>query len=180
MVVEAYLAAPIFNERQRTVVTEMKVIMESAQLQVFSPYHASREIWRGRAPMDCTPEERAQVLRGNVQHLHCDIVVAWVGGNEGGFTDPGVVWELGYAAALSGAPAVWGSDATVPFTLGYIAPTDVRRSMNLMLSGTLDAVVLGHTELSLACELAAKRYWDRIRTTFHPDRLLQQEKEPIV
>ena len=176
----AYLAAPIFNVHQLEVVEAIKTALEVRQFEVFSPYHESRAIWKGRAPKDCTPEERAQVLRGNIQHLSCKLVVAWVGGYEQGFTDPGVVWEMGYAGALSGTPAAFDSLPNYPVVLAYIHDTDVRQAMNLMLAGTVDAVAKGHRELSDALDMAAKREYTLMASQFHPDHHLATDKEPIV
>jgi|SRR5882672_1522879 len=176
----AYIAAPIFNDDQRAVVEQLKEALESTGFEIFSPYHASQKIFNGRKPADCTPEERAMVLRGNVSHLHCHLLLAWVGGNEGGFTDPGVVWEMGYAGALAGAPAAFGRGPGYPFTLAYIHDTDERQAMNLMLAGTVDGVVKGGQELAVALAMGARRNWATLSSTFTPDRLLAQDKEPVV
>lgn len=145
-----YLAAPIFNPHQLEVVSMMKREIEEADHAVFSPYHESRDIWNGRAPKDCTPAERRSVVFQNVRRLdwaHC--VLAWVGGYPEGFTDPGVLWELGYAGCRSGVPAIETSLPRVPFSVGFIHDSDTRRGMNLMLAGTLDYGVKGEGELGV-------------------------------
>lgn len=172
MSIRMYLAAPIFNPEQVEVVEVLHRIMLQFG-NVFSPLHASRDIWKGRAPKDCSAEERAEVLRGNIEHLDCDVLVAWVGGM-GGFTDPGVIWELGYATALQ------NEGTGHPFTIAYISPTDVRQSMNLMIAGTVNAVVKGPSDLSRALVLAYGGAWGPLTTVFHPDKLLAQEREPVV
>lgn len=173
---KAYLAAPIFNNQQLMVVGHIENFMTQAGIEFFSPYRASQDIWKGRAPKDCTPEERAQVLRGNIDNLNCDLLVAWVGGTESGKTDTGVVWEMGYANAL-GVP-----------TLAFIHEHDVRDNMNLMLAGTVDGVVKGYEELDKALMLCGLHYSDGKEDTvadllseqFNPDRHIAHEKEPIV
>jgi Nucleoside 2-deoxyribosyltransferase len=178
----AYLAAPIFNPEQLRVVEHLLNELEEAGFSTFSPYHASQMIWNGRAPKDCSDEERKQVLKGNIEHLHCDLLLAWIGGYPEGFTDPGVVWEMGYCAALSGAPAAYGRLPVInrPIVCGYIDDSDMRQSMNLMLAGTVDAVVKGHTELIHFLSQAKLKHWTEICEKFAPDRHIAHEKEPIV
>lgn len=170
---EMYLAAPIFTPDQQAEVE----LLRSTMLMygnVFSPLHASRDIWKGRAPKDCSPEERAQVLEGNIAHLECDVVVAWVGGM-GGFTDPGVVWELGYATALNRT----GLNSS-PLIVAYISPSDERQSMNLMIAGTVNVVAKGIPDLSRCLQLLYTEEYEVAFEEFHPDKLLAQEREPIV
>lgn len=177
---KAYIAAPIFNPHQLSVVGGITNLLETAGIEFFSPYEASQAIWNGRAPKDCSPEERAQVLQGNIDNLNCDLLVAWVGGTENGKTDTGVVWEMGYANAL-GVP-----------TLAFIHEHDVRDNMNLMLAGTVDGVVKGYEELDKALRLIGSRNpsgeWvtedmeivSILSEQFHPDRHIAHEKDPIV
>jgi nucleoside 2-deoxyribosyltransferase len=75
---------------------EHNLLAES--FEVFSPYAASQQIWKGRAPKDCTPAERQQVLNGNVINLMrpTRLLVAWVGGTDDGRVDTGVAWEMGF------------------------------------------------------------------------------------
>jgi len=178
---KAYLAAPIFTPHQQEIVGRIKNLIESHGVEVFSPYHASQAIWDGRAPRDCSPQERAQVLRGNIENLDCDFVVAWVGGYDAGFVDPGVIWEMGYAAALSTAPAAWGRNGeSAPFVCAYIDSTDTRQDMNLMLAGTVDAVVKGWVDLDQILVHLAQGDTRIAVQNYHPDQLIEHEKEPIV
>jgi len=161
--VKIYIAAPIFNDAQRAVVSQIKDEAEFYGHRTFSPYHNSRDIWRGRAPKDCSPEERAQVLSDNIVNIDwCNVLLAWVGGM-GGYTDPGVVWEMGYAHKAE------------KFTLAYLDDSDERQSMNLMLAGTIDALVVGRYELQRALQLGSRK---KIRAQFTTERL-EQEREPI-
>lgn len=170
---DIYLAAPIFNRQQVDVVEMIKAYAEGRGHKVFSPYHNSRDIWQGRAPKDCTPEERTQVLNDNINNIDwCDILLCWVGGM-GGFTDPGVVWEMGYAYAKG------------KFQLVYIDDEmDADRpSMNLMLAGTVHAVVRGQAELNTAlAELPPTKVYDPYSAVraLYPPSVLGQEREPIV
>lgn len=194
----AYLAAPIFDPDQLRVVNELYALLDSAGYETFSPYHASREVWRGRAPKDCTPDERARVLRGNVERLRwCDLLVAWLGGTAYGKTDTGVVWEMGFAAALTkGPPAMYEGmprpeygegeyyAPSRPFTLGYIHPTDIRqgKDINLMLAGTIDAVASGVHEFDGAIRAFVGgspgiTQAQEVREQYHPNLLGQEEEE---
>lgn len=163
-----YLAAPIFNPQQLEVVNFLRDSALAQGFEVFSPYHNSVDIWQGRAPKDCSPEERGQVLEDNIKNIYwCDTLLCWVGGM-GGFTDPGVVWEMGLA---------YGEGK---FQIAYIDEAmDVQRqSMNLMLSGTVDAVVSHRSDVVAALsELNGSR--EAVRKFFSPT-VLGQEREPIV
>ncbi len=126
-----YIAAPLFSQKQKDVIFEIyDFLITSSEFECFSPWHASQEIWKGRAPADCTSMERAKVVSGNANNIDwADILLAWVGGTDNGKTDTGVVWEMGYAHK-AGTPI-----------LAFIHPDDQRREMNLMLSETVDGVV---------------------------------------
>lgn len=176
-----YLAAPIFTPDQLAVVETLVMKMEATKgIEVFSPYHNSREIWRGRAPSDCSPSDRGRVLTDNIEGIEwCDYLFAWVGGM-GGFTDPGVVWEMGYAAALAKAPASRNQPSRRPFTVAYLDGTDERPNMNLMLAGTVDAVVRGYDPLPQLFHFMQSGQDGNIRALWHPDYSISQEKEPIV
>lgn len=173
---KVYLAAPIFTPPQLKVVERIYKILVDRKFMVFSPYHNSQEIWQGRAPKDCTPEERGRVLTDNINGLDwCDILLCWVGGM-GGFTDPGVVWEMGYAHRVS------RQRNGGLLTLAYIDDTDKRSNMNLMLAGTVDAVAKGFEELDRALRYLqpGSSDWAIVKDSFHPDRHIEHEREPIV
>lgn len=176
---KAYLAAPIFNAEQLRVVRDMHMDLTMLEFQVFSPYHASRDIWKGRAPKDCSPEEREQVLRGNIDNLHwADLLVSWVGGTEDGRTDTGVVWEMGYFNALSDYRRSTQTKQKA-FTIGFVHPTDKRQNMNLMLAGTVDAVAYGPAQLHRALVLCRDNDCDAVREQFNPNLQIVHEKEAI-
>lgn len=165
-----YIAAPIFTPEQVEVVELIKNAAEYNDQTVFSPYHNSQDIFNGRAPKDCTPEERAQVLNDNITNLDwCDVLFAWVGGM-GGFTDPGVIWEMGYAHAAR------------KFTVAYVDPElDAnRKSMNLMLAGTVQAAVTDRTEVAdfFAWLPEHGPFWEA-RKLF-PTTVFDADKEPVV
>lgn len=171
--------APIFNEAQLQLVERMKATLEAFGFGVFSPYHASREIWAGRKPSDCSPEERHEVLLGNVVNLDdAQLCIAVLGMTDldvpkdqvdpkvHGKTDTGVAWEMGYATSRNGATTVRGVKSLdqinefmipEPCVLGYVDPADVRqgKDVNLMLAGTLDAAVRGMAQFKRAVELYA-------------------------
>lgn len=177
----AYIAAPIFTETQLSVVEGMiAAVKHNAGLDVFSPYHASRPIWDGRSPAEAGEAARRAVLRGNVMNLHwADLVVAWLGGTADGRTDTGVVYELGYAGALSQVPATELNHGTRrPFTLGYIDPYDKRQGadVNLMLAGTLDAVVRGEQNLAMAALMLGEGQVQQVVSQFNIERLISHEQ----
>lgn len=188
---KAYIAAPIFNDHQRAVVDEIDGLLVSAGIEVFSPYRNSQEIFQGRKPADCPPEDRRAVLVGNVVNLEdSNLVIAWVGGKSAGHDqtgkpssiDTGVVWEMGYFAALAETPAAFQlPPAANRFTLAYIHDDDERQDMNLMLAGTVDGVARGILDfkmflisfMNVGGQLTQERGW-------HPDKVLAADKEPLV
>jgi len=170
-----YIAAPIFTDAQLHVVCDIKEIIEDRKHDVFSPWHNSREIWKGRAPADCTPEEREQVLNDNINYLDwCSFLVSWVGGYEQGYTDPGVIWEMGYAKCLKNhreklVIAGW------PHTIAYIHDDDVRKGMNLMLAGTVDFVAVGISEMMSVIDIITNETLEALAPTYSPTRLPQEQ-----
>lgn len=167
---KAYIAAPIFNPDQLKVVGEIYGLLLRNGFDPFSPYEASRPIWNGRAPKDCTAEERRQVLNQNIDNLHCDLVVSWVGGSPR--TDVGVAWEMGYAHCLSLCPR-----GARPYTVAYIDDTDARQDMNLMLAETVDWLAVGLHDLAMFLSAFATRNAPLDR--WHPSRRMNHESEAI-
>lgn len=167
---KVYIAAPLFNTKQREVISMLEHSCVGLGHEIFSPYRNSKEIFQGRAPKDCLPYERRQVIEDNVSNLSwCDILLAWVGGM-GGFTDPGVVWEMGYAKAKGKT------------TIAYIDPdldTD-RQGMNLMLSATIDMVVQGGEQLNRALAAFPVDRTLQVRQLFDPATVLGTEMDPVV
>jgi nucleoside 2-deoxyribosyltransferase len=177
---KAYIAAPIFTPQNLAVVGAIKELLEESGFDIFSPYDASQAIWNGRAPKDCSPEERAQVLDGNVANLFgVDLLVAWVGGREDKSTDNGVAWEMGFVNALRRDHDALEHGGEYN-TIAYIHPDDVRQDMNLMLAGTVQAAVRGLDDLRAALRAYKLGGIGGILPRFHPDNLIAHEKEPIV
>ncbi len=177
MSMKVYIAAPIFTAYQLGVVQGIKDLLEDLKYEVFSPYHASRPIWKGRAPKECSEAERRQVLLGNVNNLNrpTHLLVAWVGGSRHSrSTDNGVAWEMGYFHNRV-TRGDYGTEGPPPLTLAYIDPMDARQDMNLMLAGTVEAVARGGTELSRALALHSTGRYAKMTAEFRPDRHIQQE-----
>ena len=171
-----YIAAPIFRPGHLAVVAKITALLKMHELDYFSPYEASRGVWQGRAPVDCTQAERDEVLGGNIENLHtCDILLAWTGGHihpmQG--TDTGVVWEMGYFKALNEPMR------NRNFTLAYIHPNDIKQRMNLMLAGTVDAVAYGQSELSQALALLKLEKTVTCKVEFNPIKRFLHEKDTI-
>lgn len=168
-----YIAGPLFTRPQQDVINYIHYGLNYRNLENFSPYHSSQDIFNGRKPADCTADERARVVEDNISNLDwCDIVLAWVGGM-GGFTDPGTIWEMGYA------------NKGGKFILAYIDDTDERTSMNLMLAATINGFVRGREELKLAMEYMRGDVMpalQALRTYFSPemDADVAADREPVV
>ena len=170
MMKKLYLAAPIFTPKQLEVVERLKITAEDYGHEVFSPYHNSQGIFKGRPPMECTAEERRSVIDDNIRYLDwCDGLLAWVGGM-GGFTDPGVIWEMGFAFHAG------------KFCVAYIDPVvdAERQSMNLMLSATIDAVTKDQVGLSHALSLLVQDDISSLHSIYGPKKVLGAETEPVV
>ncbi len=76
-----YLGGPLFTPHQREVGSKIATKLRSSGFEVFVPAEDSAKVWRGRAPKDCTEEERDQVFRSNYENvITSDILIAWVGG----------------------------------------------------------------------------------------------------
>lgn len=181
-----YIAAPIFNAEQVAVVETIKELVENRlEAEVFSPYHASREIWKGRAPKDCSPEERAQVLSQNVEYLAwCDVLIAWINRGDDGYDgrpDTGVVWEMGYVRAIQDGAFDDTIERTLPVTIAYVHPhTPVhRKGINLMLTGTVNALVTDLYQLQSALEHVRDEKWAHLSTLYSPSRDTFQERDQI-
>lgn len=188
---KAYIAAPIFNEEQLALVNSIRDIVRDAGMACFSPFHASREIWRGRRPADCSPDERMQVLRGNIRNVDdSDLVIAVLGMTDlhensidrkvHGKTDTGVVWECSRATTRAGDPTLQydASDLghDTPLLLGYVDPRDIRqgKDINLMLAGTLESAVWGLEALKQAVTIFASQGGHRMCQTF-PNNIGHEE-----
>jgi hypothetical protein len=171
----AYIAGPIFNEENLSVVNQIEDMLLRAGFEIFSPYRASREIWKGRKPADCSEQDRRLVLEGNISHLHwCDLLIARIGGTADGRIDTGTCWEMGYAHALNHD---W--DDPRPVTLAF-QPDPDGRPLNLMLSGTVHGYATSWPALSLTISLCRDRGVHAIigDALLDPTRMTQ-EQEPI-
>jgi nucleoside 2-deoxyribosyltransferase len=170
----AYIAAPFFSPAQITVVDKIESLLLMHGYTYFSPYAESRAIWKGRAPKDCTAEERKAVINGNVRGLvQADVLVTWGGGTD--TSDTGVVWEMGYFYAIT----EYEHDDKQRFTLAYVHQTDTKQNLNLMLAETVDAAVYGQASLSRALRILSYGELDACRTEYPPSKLFLHEKEPI-
>lgn len=174
-----YLAAPIFTPFQLEVVNHLKEIAEGIGYEVFSPYHASRDIWKGRAPKDCSQEERDLVLEGNVKNLQppTRVLLSWVGGTADGKVDTGVAWEMGYFDAVRMFyPFALLSDS---LSAVFIDPADARQDVNLMLAGTVDAVLHGFVEVEHTLNLFSTGESHIIERLYGPTSRIAHESKPL-
>jgi len=98
---KVYLAGPFFNDAQKEMIGRMAEIIEGCQYSLFSPWRDAGELHA-----DAPPADKARIFQADVDNLEdCDLVVAildWA--VPGGFfsisthlSDPGTIWEIGYA-----------------------------------------------------------------------------------
>lgn len=88
-----YIAAPFFNDAQLRVVEKIETYLAMREIEYFSPRSEGVII-------NMTPEQKANALsriyESNVSHIKsCDKMIAVIDG-----MDKGVIFELGFAAAL--------------------------------------------------------------------------------
>jgi len=135
-----YWAAPLFTPEQIAFGEEVRDTLESRTFHIgeaklyadlFMPRDAAREIWGDLSPAEATAAQRKAVLKSNRNAIqNSDIVVAWIRGTGGPFTDQGVVWEMGYANAIY-RPVI-----------GLVRRDEwPARNVNLMLAESLATVV---------------------------------------
>ncbi len=81
-VTNVYIAAPIFTPHQKEVIEKIRVFLnEDPRFEYFSPAESSTKIWKGRAPQDCSEEDRDQVFSDNWTNIEwADVLLAWTGG----------------------------------------------------------------------------------------------------
>lgn len=164
---KAYIAAPFFRPHQLQVVTNLHVLVSELGFEVFNPYEASRAIWAGRPPAECGPDERQAVLNQNRKAIkEAHVVVAWLRGTGGPFTDQGVVWELGYATGI----------LCRPLTLGYLAEDEAADDVNLMIAESLDAACQGLHDLAAALVAFRGDGAHTVRRLFPVSKLVQGER----
>lgn len=83
-----YLAGPFFTVAERFLVKEIHDVLESFDVEVFSPYHD--------AGISTNKDGNRELLKKDIEHLEdCDVVLGILSGN-----DPGTIFEIGYAKAL--------------------------------------------------------------------------------
>jgi nucleoside 2-deoxyribosyltransferase len=152
-----YLAGPFFTEEARLSMHRAVGAIQSAitTAELFNPEHASRDIWAGRRPQEANSEDREKVLHQNVRGiLSADLVVAYLRGTGGPFTDQGTVWELGFAHAHGHRP------------IGFWDPQfDEINSLNLMVAETLAGVVT-IAQLEGAIRGWAQHGWEWTKVNF--------------
>lgn len=166
----AYLATPLFTPHQRLVLHQMKELLEELGFELFSPLHESQAIWAGRAPAQCTSEERKAVVEQNAVNVGTsDLVVAWIGGwNPSGAVidqvlsriahDKGVIADdpditaavRRLSPSLPDVGVTWElgyANASGTPVLAYLDDTDEDRTFNLMISETCSGMARGMQQL---------------------------------
>lgn len=157
-----YLAGPLFTPYQQRTLDNVYGDLRRVGARVFSPYHNSQAIWKGRAPKDCSPEDRRIVLEQNMSNLNCAAVFAWLRGTPGEFTDQGTVWEMGYAECLA-----------VP-VVGWVRRDESLKNVNLMIAANLLAVAYDDELVTLYASFV--EYGEEyVRKHWNPESRLEHE-----
>jgi nucleoside 2-deoxyribosyltransferase len=178
----AYIAAALFTPAQIRVNGQIAAIVREVGLAPLLPSEMSAPVWQGRAPKDCTSEERRQVLDLNINGLHdSQYVIARVSGDTKQ-VDTGVAFEMGYYKALIDAEiaAYFPITPKRRYLIAYIEPSDSAQSLNLMLAESVDAAVYGQAQLhALLGELVSGRDVEGALREHSPDKIVMHEREPI-
>ncbi len=77
-----YIGGPLFTPSQQNVLGRIREwLKEDERFEYFDPREDSAKIWKGRAPKDCTDEDREKVFRANADNVvWANVLIAWVGG----------------------------------------------------------------------------------------------------
>ena len=123
---KVYLASPFFDDAELERVDNVKEILDSKGLEVFSPKeHQNKHLEFGSI------EWRKATFENDVKHIDwCDVVVAII--CKGNYDDSGTAWELGYAYATN-----------KPVVLVNITG----EAINLMIANSLHALIISYDEL---------------------------------
>jgi nucleoside 2-deoxyribosyltransferase len=179
-----YIAAALFTPAQIRVNGQIAAIVRDVGLSPLLPSEMSAPVWQGRAPKDCTSEERRQVLDLNINGLHdSQYVIARVSGDTKQ-VDTGVAFEMGYYRALMDFEKPLDDDRR--YLIAYIEPSDAAQSLNLMLAESVDAAVYGQAQLhALLSDLVGGTEppvagaIKAILAHYSPDKIVMHEREPI-
>jgi nucleoside 2-deoxyribosyltransferase len=186
-----YIAAALFTPAQIRVNGQIAAIVREVGLSPLLPSEMSAPVWQGRAPKDCTSEERRQVLDLNIQGLHdSQYVIARVSGDTKQ-VDTGVAFEMGYyRAVIDFENWTYGDHKDRRYLIAYIEPSDKAQSLNLMLAESVDAAVYGQaqlhqlltmllvTEKRQPCE-GKDQSIATLLAKFAPDKIVMHEREPV-
>ena len=123
---KVYLASPFFDDAELERVDKVKEILDSKELEVFSPKeHQNEHLEFGSI------EWRKATFENDVKHIDwCDVVVAII--CKGNYDDSGTAWELGYAYATN-----------KPVVLVNITG----ETINLMIADSIHALITSYDEL---------------------------------
>jgi Nucleoside 2-deoxyribosyltransferase len=178
----AYVAAALFTPAQIRVNNRIAAIVRNVGMEPVLPSEMSAEVWKGRAPKDCTREERRQVVSLNITGmLTSRIMIARVSGDTKE-VDTGVAWEMGYFRALLSAVQMTDGRPRIP--IAYIEPSDRVQSLNLMLAETVHAAVYGDAQLHALLSAVQNCHDDMsalstVLGAYTPDKIIKHEREPI-
>lgn len=123
---KVYLASPFFDDAELERVNKVKEILDSKELEVFSPKeHQNEHLEFGSI------EWRKATFENDVKHIDwCDVVVAII--CKGNYDDSGTAWELGYAYATN-----------KPVVLVNITG----ETINLMIADSIHVLITSYDEL---------------------------------
>lgn len=81
-ITRVYIGGPLFTSNQKEVLEKVRVFLdEDDRFEYFSPGESSADIWKGRAPKNCSEDDRQRVFEDNYMNVvWADVLVAWIGG----------------------------------------------------------------------------------------------------
>ena len=148
-----YLAGPFFNEKQVDVIERIENEFDKYGFDYFSP-------WKGGGAIShLSPEERTKeskrIYESNISGMvNANVLFAVVDGH-----DTGTVYEMGYFRAMTDHFRYKTDEASVDLKRYTITYTDENFGLNIMLKESVDAHIVGDTELKSFCGICAAT-WD--------------------
>jgi nucleoside 2-deoxyribosyltransferase len=138
-----YLAGPFFNEKQIDVIERIENEFDKYGFDYFSPRKG------GGVISHLSPEERTKASK-----VDANVLFAVVDGH-----DTGTVYEMGYFKAMTDHFRYKTNEASVDLRRYTVTYTDENFGLNIMLKESVDAHIVGDSDLKSFCGICAGN-WD--------------------
>ena len=148
-----YLAGPFFNDKQIATIEAIENEFDKYGFDYFSP-RKSGGVISHLSPEDRTKESK-KIYDSNVSEMiNANVIFAIVDGR-----DTGTVYEMGYFRALTDHFKYKTEQSSKDLKRYSITYTNENFGLNIMLKESVDAHVVGESDLRSFCGIAAAN-WD--------------------